>query len=198
MALTKRNRVIPWRDDPVILQTIDVAMSAWSEARPAHEQLRIVNEWRTDKGYPAIAARTLRDYKKHAQELYFEQASKSADERIGEHNIRHLHLVRKLYEEIDTTTDAKAKAIMYGHLQRTISEMPKYDGTTVIHVQQTVEHKTESEEAQILVQVLVQKFGDKGAAEALAEVRRLQAGKETVIDVEAKEVADHNGSSQAS
>jgi hypothetical protein len=80
---------------------------------------------------------------------------------------------------------------MYGHLQRTISEMPKYDGTTVIHVQQTVEHKSDNEEAQILVQVLMERYGSD-AASVLAEARkRIAAPTGTVIDVEAKVVAAH-------
>jgi hypothetical protein len=190
VALSKRaGRPLAWRNDPVILQTIDVAMGAWSEARPFHEQFRIVNAWRVEHGYPTISERTLRSYKQHAVELYMEQAAQSSEERVAEHNQRHKHLIRKLYDEIAASSDEKAKAIMYGHLQRTISEMPKYDGTTVIHVQQTVEHKSENEEAQILVQVLIERYGDE-AATVLAEARKRIAGPPgEVIDVEAKEVA---------
>jgi hypothetical protein len=189
--VARNNRVIPWRENPVTLRLIDVAMSAWSEARPAHEVLRIVNAFCVEQGYPTIAERTLRSYRQRAIQLYAESATKSAAERLYEHELHHRHLERKLYEEIDAekqkpVPDMKAVAILYGHLQRTIAEIPKFDGTTVIHVQQTVEHKSANEQSQILVQVLVQQLGNDAAERFLAEVTRIERGE--VVDAESKHI----------
>lgn len=189
MPLKKNGRVIPWRENPVILQSIEVAMAAWSEARAPSVQLRIVNEWREEKGYSPISMRTLNEYKQHAKELFAERAGLSADERIHEHNLRHLHLLRQLNEDIDaikdTTNDWKAIAILEGVKQRVIAEMPKYDGTTIIQVQQTIEHRSDNEEASILISVLTQRFGEAGVADALADVRKLLAApKGDVVEAE--------------
>jgi hypothetical protein len=194
VALAKRvKRSTPWREDVVTLQTLDVVAKAWSEARTPSEQLAFVNEWRTEHGYPLLSARTLLEYRKRAITLFIEQSGESIEDRIAEHNLRHLHLVNRLYQEIDTTDDEKAKAIMYGHLQRTISEMPKYDGTTIIHVQQTVEHKSENEQAQELIKILLTRYGETEAAEVLKELKRLDAPKGEIIDVPSREIdASHD------
>jgi hypothetical protein len=188
VALRRNNRPLPWRSNPVITGRIDTGIKAWAQGKSAAERLNIINAWCREKGYSEISYRTMNDDFQRGIQLYYEQASDTAETRLHQHNLRHLHLLNRMWEDLDTNmTNDNARASTYGVIQRTLAEMGKLDGTSVVHVEHKVEQKkTEGEEAQILIQVLVQRYGEDEAATVISEARKRITGE--VIDIEAKEV----------
>lgn len=190
--LKKNGKIIAWRENPIILQRMEVGLRAWSEARAPSQQLAIVNAWCTENNYPTITERTMRDDRARSLAAATEALDAPANERLAEHVLMYKHVIRKIYEELEATeaqrNDPKiavARATSLGNLIKAQSEWARTAGDTVVHVENKVTSKTDNEKAQVIVQVLVQRFGTDEAERILAEVAKLEQGGE-VIDVESK------------
>lgn len=88
---------VPWRDDPIIRERLDIVARLWAEGKSITQSLPLINEWLTSKGYPNVKRDAIHDDRARLSALARE-AHPHAQE---EHSDKMRHLTERLYERID-------------------------------------------------------------------------------------------------
>ncbi len=185
-----RVKTIAWRNDPVILQRIEIVGRFWNEGKRGLELTRLTNEVLEAKGLPPVSKDTIRRDTEKLAEIGREL---NADAQI-QHSEHHRHALDKIYERIaelraipngrcpscGRTGTEQAEAALWSVLQRTLSEWAKVDGAMVLKTETKVQH-TATEAVKVLVlQVLPKYVAEDVIVKVLddPDVRKLEAPHE--------------------
>jgi hypothetical protein len=162
---------VPWRDDPIIRERLDIVARLWAEGKSITQSLPLINEWLTSKGYPNVKRDAIHDDRARLSALARE-AHPHAQE---EHSDKMRHLTERLYERIEEMhengasvcrqcgqrcghyANEQAEAGVWSVLQRTLAEYAKVDGAVVTRIETKVE-RTATDAVKVLVLNVLPKY----------------------------------------